>query len=95
MPKEKYRVGLIGCGHIGGNYGQAFQKMPDRVELAAACDLIEEKVKEFVERWEIPASYTDMYEMLSKGVKSHGEAEGFACVLHRHRRSHDAQPRAC
>ena len=77
MPKEKYRVGLIGCGHIGGNYGQAFQKMPDRVELAAACDLIEEKVKAFVEKWEIPASYTDMYEMLSKeeldivGVTTH------------------------
>jgi len=77
MPKEKYRVGIIGCGHIGGNYGQAFQKMPDRVELAAACDLIEENVKAFVEKWKIPRPYTDMYEMLSKeeldivGVTTH------------------------
>ena len=77
MPKEKYRVGIIGCGHIGGNYVQAFRKLPAGVELAAACDLIEEKVKAFVEKWEIPASYTDMYEMLSKeeldivGVTTH------------------------
>ena len=77
MPKEKYRVGFIGCGHIGGNYAQAFRKLSDRVELAAACDLVEEKVKAFVEKWEIPVSYTDMYEMLSKeeldivGVTTH------------------------
>jgi len=77
MLKEKYRVGIIGCGHIGGNYTQAFLGLSNQVEIVAACDLIEEKVKSFVGKWEIPAPYTNMYEMLSKeeldivGVTTH------------------------
>ena len=39
MPKEKYRVGIIGCGNIGGNYAAAFEKLKDCVELSAACDI--------------------------------------------------------
>ncbi len=68
MPKTKYRVGIIGCGSIGGNYAAAFQQLHDRVEIVAACDIIEEKVRGFVEKWGIPAVYTDMHEMLSKEV---------------------------
>ena len=77
MSKEKYRVGIIGCGNIGGNYAAAFGKLHNRVELVAACDIIEEKAKGFVEQWGIRAAYTDMGEMLAKealdivGVTTH------------------------
>lgn len=77
MSKIKYRVGIIGCGGIGGNYATAFQQLRDRVEVVAACDIIEEKVSAFVEQFEIPSAYTDMQQMLSKesldivGVTTH------------------------
>ena len=66
MPKGKYRVGIIGCGKIGGNYAAAFERLKDRVELSAVSDIMEEKAKGFAEKWHIPAAYTDMHEMLSK-----------------------------
>ncbi len=77
MPKTKYRVGIIGCGGIGGNYVTAFQQLGGRVEVIAACDILEEKVSVFVERFKIPSAYTDMQQMLSKegldivGVTTH------------------------
>ena len=67
MSKEKYRVGIIGCGNIGGNYAAAFGKLHDRVELVAACDIIEEKAKEFAEGMgNSRMAYTDMGEMFAK-----------------------------
>ena len=77
MPKTKYRVGIIGCGGIGGHYATAFQQLHDRVEVVAACDILEEKVHSFIEQFEIPLAYTDMQQMLSKegldivGVTTH------------------------
>ena len=65
MPKTKYRVGIIGCGGIGTRYARAFQQLGDRVEVVAACDILEEKVNAFVEQFEIPSAYTDMQQMLS------------------------------
>ena len=77
MPKTKYRVGIIGCGGIGTRYATAFQQLHDRVEVVAACDILEEKVNAFVEQFEIPSAHTDMQQMLSKerldivGVTTH------------------------
>ena len=77
MSKTKYRVGIIGCGSIGTRYATAFQQLRDRVEVVAACDILEEKVNALVEQFEIPSAYTDMQQMLSKeeldivGVTTH------------------------
>ena len=77
MSKTKYRVGIIGCGGIGTRYATAFQQLGDRVEVVAACDILEEKVNALVEQFEIPSAYTDMQQMLSKerldiiGVTTH------------------------
>ena len=54
MPKTKYRVGIIGCGGIGASYATAFQQLHDRVEVVAACDILEEKVNALVDQFEIP-----------------------------------------
>lgn len=77
MSKTQYRVGIIGCGSIGTRYATAFQQLGDRVEVVAACDILEEKVNAFVEQFEIPSAYTDMQQMLAKagldivGVTTH------------------------
>ena len=77
MLTKKYRVGIIGCGGIGGNYASAFRMLHERAEVVAACDVVKEKANEFVKKWEVPAAYTDMHQMLSQealdivGVTTH------------------------
>ena len=77
MSKTKYRVGIVGCGSIGTRYATAFQQLHNRVEVVAACDILEEKVNVLVEQFEIPSAYTDMQQMLAKerldivGVTTH------------------------
>ena len=71
----KHRAGVIGCGRIG--YG--FDKDPKRsyisthagaynyvkdIDLVAVCDIDKKRVGECVNRWSIPAGYTDYKEML-------------------------------
>ncbi len=73
----RFRAGVIGCGRIG--FG--FDKDPKReyiathtgaynsvkgVELVAVCDIDKRMLKECMERWDIPAGYSDLKEMLKK-----------------------------
>jgi predicted dehydrogenase len=77
MLTKKYRVGIIGCGGIGGNYASAFRTLRGRAEVVAACDIVKEKANEFAKQWEVPSAYTDMHQMLSQealdivGVTTH------------------------
>ena len=38
----------------------------DETEIVAACDIHEERLANFVERWNVPAAYTDYREMIEK-----------------------------
>jgi predicted dehydrogenase len=40
-----FKIGLIGAGGIAGHHLRAFQQFPDRVQLAAVCDVVEEKAR--------------------------------------------------
>ena len=39
-------------------------KAVDEVEMVAACDVVEDKLKEFQERWDVPRGYTNFREMI-------------------------------
>ena len=47
---SKLRVGLVGCGNIAGCHAKAYAKL-DGVELAAFCDIEEQKAGRFVEQY--------------------------------------------
>lgn len=59
--KDNYHIGLIGCGRIAKVHAEAIQKI-DGFSLAAVCDLVSEKVKEFSELYgaEGYRRYTDL-----------------------------------
>ena len=62
---KRLRVAVIGTGNISnfhtGNYAKN-----EQVELIAACDLDEKRVREYCEKYQIPRFYTDYRELLEK-----------------------------
>ncbi len=63
---EKLRVGIIGTGGISHFHMLGYRAQPDRVEVAAVCDINEEKVKKYAETRGVDRWYTDYNEMLEK-----------------------------
>ena len=56
-----YRGGIVlpYC-HAGGYV------IVEETEIVAACDIVEEKLKAFCERWNVPRSYSDFRELIDK-----------------------------
>ncbi|MBQ8578389.1 MAG: Gfo/Idh/MocA family oxidoreductase [Clostridia bacterium] len=63
---EKARVGIIGTGGISHAHMTGYKAIPDRVDVAAVCDIDEEKVKAYATKFNVPRWYTDYNEMLAK-----------------------------
>ena len=59
------RVGIIGTGGMAKGHARAYQKNRE-VELVACCDVKAEKLSLFAETWNIPVTYSDYREMISK-----------------------------
>lgn len=62
----KTRVGIIGTGGISHCHMSGYLAQPDLVEVVAACDINEPKLKAYGEKYNIPHLYTDYNEMLEK-----------------------------
>ncbi len=65
--EKKLKVGIIGCGGIAnGKHMPALQKLSDKVEMVAFCDIIEEKAINSAEKFGTPDAkvYTDYKELL-------------------------------
>jgi len=62
---KKYRVGIIGCGSQAKEHAKAYKLVPE-VELAACCDLIESRARNFVEKFGFKRHYNNPEKMLDK-----------------------------
>jgi predicted dehydrogenase len=72
-----WRAGIVGCGRIGcgfdddpkrkyvSTHAGAYWRMPS-VELAALCDLDENKVNRYADKFEVRGRYTDVGRMLEE-----------------------------
>ena len=59
-------VAIIGCGNIAHSHAGTYVKQPD-AKIVAVCDLMEERAKQFAEKFSPEARiYTDYKEMLAK-----------------------------
>ncbi|MBO5071236.1 MAG: Gfo/Idh/MocA family oxidoreductase [Roseburia sp.] len=63
---SKIKVGIIGTGGISHCHMDGYKALPDRVEVIAVCDIDEEKVKAYAEKYNVPRWYTDYNEMMAK-----------------------------
>ncbi len=59
----KVKIGIIGTGSISNMHMSGYTRL-EEVEVIAACDTNEARVKEFAERYHIPNTFTDYNEML-------------------------------
>ena len=62
---KKVKVGFIGCGGIAGYHFGHFEKLTDRAQVTAVCDLVDERVKKTADRFKA-TPYADWREMLAK-----------------------------
>ncbi len=64
----KLKVGIIGSGGISTVHMDGYNLLASKgeVEVVAACDIDEEKVKRYVKKYNIPRYYTDCREMMAK-----------------------------
>lgn len=60
---SKIKVGIIGAGSISNFHVMGYKEL-ENVEVYAACDLNEERVKAFAEKYGIKHTFTDFNEML-------------------------------
>jgi predicted dehydrogenase len=72
---KQYRLVIVGTGNSVGNHLEAIKKLGERVELVAAVDLSEERVRQFCTENAIPRWYTNLSEMLSQ------ESPDLVCVV--------------
>ena len=63
MPKP-LRVGLIGTGRIAHSHMTAYLDYPDRVQLVAVCDIVEQAAQAYAKEAAVDAVYADYAEML-------------------------------
>jgi UDP-N-acetyl-2-amino-2-deoxyglucuronate dehydrogenase len=62
--EKTYKIAIIGCGRIAGHHCRAI-KSTENVELAAVCDLDEERSKGYGEEFDVPY-FTNYRTMLQK-----------------------------
>ncbi len=77
MGKDKYNAAIVGCGRIASLFDSdpkrkfisthaGAYKASDRINLIAASDVDEKKLKDFGERWQVTRLYKDYHEMLKR-----------------------------
>ena len=57
------KLGIIGTGGMANCHAQNFAKMKN-VKIVAACDIVDEKVKNFAGQYNIPKTFTNIDDML-------------------------------
>ena len=64
MPREPYRVGIVGAGGIARAHGGACRQVED-ASLVAVCDVSREAADRFADEFDVQARYTDLAKMLA------------------------------
>jgi len=62
---KPYRIAIVGTGNSVGNHLSAVEALGERVELVAAVDISEARLKAICEQYSIPRAYTSVTEMLA------------------------------
>ncbi|HYW25804.1 MAG TPA: acetate--CoA ligase family protein, partial [Terriglobales bacterium] len=58
---------IVGTGGIAASHAKAVTSLADRAELVAAVDVDLARAKEFAAKWDIPAVYASLRELLAAG----------------------------
>ncbi len=62
---EKFKFGIVGCGLIAPHHAESILAGSNS-KLVAVCDIIEEKAREFAEKYNLEKYYTDYRQMIDE-----------------------------
>ncbi|MGW7686134.1 Gfo/Idh/MocA family protein [Kribbella sp. NPDC054772] len=65
MTERKHRIAIVGTGGIAGSHARAVTALAERAELVAAVDVDLDRAKEFAAKWDIPATYSSLTDLLA------------------------------
>ena len=60
---DKFGLGVVGTGAVAEIHANAVNTL-EEIEIVAACDLVEARVKDYVDRHDITSAYTDVDQIL-------------------------------
>lgn len=65
---EKLRIGIIGTGGISHCHMSGYKRLEEqgRVEVVSVCDIDENKVRQYAEKYNVPKWYLDYNDMMEK-----------------------------
>ena len=66
MSERKVKIGVVGLGNMGSGHMMWCSEIPT-IELAACCDIVQEKAEKFGKQYNIPY-FTDAEEMMKSGL---------------------------
>lgn len=61
---KKIRMGIIGCGNMGGAHENGFSELSDIMEITATCDIVPERAQQAAEYTGASVALTDYQEMV-------------------------------
>ena len=62
----KIKIGIIGTGGISHYHMSGYNRLADKAEVVALCDINEQRVKDYAKQYNVPNYYLDFNEMLQK-----------------------------
>jgi len=71
--EKRIGVGIIGCGMISRSHIDGYLSLPERVQILAVCDVVEESAKKRAA--EIMSEYTKRAQQAAEGAEKAGTAE--------------------
>lgn len=65
---KKYRIGLVGCGGIARAHTEGYRAVAgDICEVAAGCDISEDNLNNYCDKYEVPLRFTEPKELIDSG----------------------------
>lgn len=64
---KKLRIGIVGTGGIARHaHLPSYQKVSDKAEVVAVCDIVKENAQKFAEEFKVPYVFTDYQKMFAE-----------------------------
>src|SRR5712692_678530 len=62
---KRFDIAVVGCGGVSPMHFEGYARHPERVRVAAACDLDPTRAQDAAQKWNIPAVFRSVEEMIA------------------------------
>lgn len=63
-PENPLRIGIVGTGGIARVHAENVARLDGRARIVAACDIDEDRVRDFQKAWDVPVGATELEQLL-------------------------------